>query len=77
MAGIVPNTTSLGDIYLEDDLIDQHRRWKNLLASFNERYGRSPDFVSRSPGRVNIIGEVSTPFAELNDEIYTGWSRKR
>lgn len=54
----VPTTSSLADIYPEDALKSQTARWNKLLSTFKERYGKSPDFVSRSPGRVNIIGEV-------------------
>ncbi|KAI9831581.1 MAG: hypothetical protein M1819_004813 [Sarea resinae] len=53
----VPTATSLKDIYPEDAVPVQRQRWESLLAKFNEIYSRSADFVSRSPGRVNIIGE--------------------
>jgi galactokinase len=55
----VPTKTSLADIYPEDALQAQTTRWNNLLSTFKGTYGKSADFVSRSPGRVNIIGEVS------------------
>lgn len=55
----VPETKSLADIYPEDAIEGQTSRWNQLLKKFGETYGRGPDFVSRSPGRVNIIGEVS------------------
>lgn len=32
-------------------------RYNNLIQKFTELYGRKPDFVARSPGRVNLIGE--------------------
>ncbi|KAI9332232.1 ribosomal protein S5 domain 2-type protein [Obelidium mucronatum] len=32
-------------------------RQKQLVQLFKERYGSAPQFVARSPGRVNIIGE--------------------
>jgi galactokinase len=54
----VPIAKSLSDIYPEAALKSQATRWNNLISKFKEEYGRSPDFVSRSPGRVNIIGEV-------------------
>ncbi|KAI9673150.1 MAG: galactokinase [Caeruleum heppii] len=57
MADNVPTATSLDEIYPEEALSGQSQRWRRLLAAFDERYGRSADFVSRSPGRVNIIGE--------------------
>src|ERR1700712_1147638 len=53
----VPSATSLKDIYQEDGIPFQVKRWEGLLSEFKEHYGRSPDFVSRSPGRVNLIGE--------------------
>jgi len=57
MAGNVPSVSSLNDIYPSDALPAQRKRWTDLLASFKSTYGRSVDYVSRSPGRVNIIGE--------------------
>ncbi|EME88639.1 uncharacterized protein MYCFIDRAFT_64083 [Pseudocercospora fijiensis CIRAD86] len=53
----VPTTKSLADIYPEDALDNAKARWNNLLKSFKDTYGKSVDFVARSPGRVNIIGE--------------------
>lgn len=35
----------------------QRPRWTNLLQKFQTQYSRPADFVSRSPGRVNLIGE--------------------
>ncbi|KAH6718812.1 ribosomal protein S5 domain 2-type protein [Leptodontidium sp. MPI-SDFR-AT-0119] len=57
MAGTVPVAKSLKDIYTEDALSTQTTRWEKLLQQFKVNYGSTPDFVSRSPGRVNIIGE--------------------
>ncbi|CAD6446742.1 6ce55bb8-6053-4132-8264-02532ea1c547 [Sclerotinia trifoliorum] len=57
MAGIVPVAKSLKDIYTEDALAAQAVRWDNLLKQFKSNYGHDAQFVSRSPGRVNIIGE--------------------
>ena len=57
MAGIVPVATSLKDIYTKDAIHPQTSRWDALLKTFKANYGHSPQFVSRSPGRVNIIGE--------------------
>lgn len=54
----VPTATSLHDIYSEDAIPQQKKRWENLLAKFESQYGHKAGFVSRSPGRVNIIGEV-------------------
>lgn len=57
MAGNVPITQSLDDIYPADALEAQGTRWTRLLSAFKTRYGRPAEFVARSPGRVNIIGE--------------------
>ncbi|KAL1301701.1 hypothetical protein AAFC00_005910 [Neodothiora populina] len=57
MAGNVPVTKSLEDIYPADAIETQNTRWSKLLAAFKQRYGRPAEFVSRSPGRVNLIGE--------------------
>jgi hypothetical protein len=54
----VPTKTSLADIYPGDAVQAQTTRWNSLLSTFKDTYGKSADFVSRSPGRVNIIGEV-------------------
>ncbi|KAL9096650.1 MAG: hypothetical protein Q9165_001137, partial [Trypethelium subeluteriae] len=53
----VPTARSLADVYPEASLSVQKSRWQTLLAKFEQTYGRPADFVSRSPGRVNIIGE--------------------
>ena len=66
----VPTTTSFEEVYPKDALDNQRKRWNNLLSSFDKEYGRKADFVSRSPGRVNIIGEVSLLFAGQTDEIH-------
>lgn len=57
MAGSVPYARSLQDVYTQDALAPQGVRWNHLLSSFQTLYGHHADFVSRSPGRVNIIGE--------------------
>ncbi|KAI5918532.1 ribosomal protein S5 domain 2-type protein [Camillea tinctor] len=57
MAESVPTVTALQNIYTQQALADQTARWNNLLERFQTLYGRPAQFVSRSPGRVNIIGE--------------------
>jgi len=54
----VPTIANFKDIYPEDAVAAQTKRWNNLLSKFEEEFGCKADFVSRSPGRVNIIGEV-------------------
>lgn len=53
----VPTAHSLEDIYTEDAVPTQSKRWSDLLHQFQSIYGRPAEFVARSPGRVNIIGE--------------------
>src|SRR6478735_7637904 len=53
----VPIAQSLKDIYTDDALTSQSKRWNNLLSTFESQNGRPATFVARSPGRVNIIGE--------------------
>lgn len=62
MAALVPQVDSLDDVYAgaaEGNHVPKalEQRFVNLVKSFKQQYGQSPDFVSRSPGRVNIIGE--------------------
>jgi len=57
MAEFVPVAESLKDIYTEDALYAQTYRWEQLLKQFKLQYKNPADFVARSPGRVNIIGE--------------------
>jgi galactokinase len=54
----VPTATSLRDIYPESAIPGQKERWESILAGFKDTYGKDAEFVARSPGRVNIIGEV-------------------
>ena len=53
----VPHAHKLSDIYTEDAIPHQQKRWDNLLAFFESKYNKPASFVARSPGRVNIIGE--------------------
>ncbi|CDS11038.1 hypothetical protein LRAMOSA03302 [Lichtheimia ramosa] len=53
----VPTYDSLDKIYATSALGKQGVRYNNLIQKFTELYGRKPDFVARSPGRVNLIGE--------------------
>ncbi|CAK7233972.1 galactokinase [Sporothrix curviconia] len=53
----VPVVSRLEEIYTEDAVPAQTKRWQHLLAEFEQRYGKPADFVARSPGRVNVIGE--------------------
>ena len=54
----VPVVRDLNVVYAPGDLQFQKKRWGNLTRRFSEIYnGSSPQFVARSPGRVNLIGE--------------------
>ncbi|EEP82497.1 galactokinase [Uncinocarpus reesii 1704] len=63
MAELVPRTQSIADVYPADTpgdfkvAPDQQERWADLIKRFKQLHGQLPDFVARSPGRVNIIGE--------------------
>ena len=53
----VPVIRDLEDLYPRDALESQRVRFAHLQTRFSELYGRSPLFIARSPGRVNLIGE--------------------
>jgi galactokinase len=60
---LVPQTENIAEVYATDDasvtaVAPEHQaRFNGLISKFNQVYSHRPDFVSRSPGRVNIIGE--------------------
>lgn len=60
---LVPQTDSIAEVYATDDASarsaapEHHQRWTGLVQQFHKQYNQRPDFVARSPGRVNIIGE--------------------
>ncbi|KAI8371369.1 galactokinase [Radiomyces spectabilis] len=53
----VPTFGSLDEIYDKTTLGKQGVRYNQLIEKFTELYGRQPEFIARSPGRVNLIGE--------------------
>jgi galactokinase len=58
----VPKVDSLDKVYAgaaEGSAVPQklQHRFESLVKSFKDQYGHKAEFVSRSPGRVNIIGE--------------------
>ena len=71
MAEFVPLVSSPSDVYPETARAAQTQRWEHLEAKFLEMYGRKADFISRSPGRVNIIGEVGSLPSCLNYVLLT------
>ena len=46
----------LSQIY-PNELKVQQTRYEQLILKFQQEYGHKPDFICRSPGRVNLIGE--------------------
>lgn len=61
MATEVPWVDSLEQVYGDGASLsvpsEYQHRFQALVKSFEQQYGQKPDFVARSPGRVNIIGE--------------------
>jgi len=62
MAELVPQLDSIEEVYTgasgSQSIAPEHKiRWNTLISAFSNTYGGKPDFVARSPGRVNIIGE--------------------
>ncbi|KAI8335737.1 galactokinase [Chlamydoabsidia padenii] len=53
----VPTVESLDAIYTAASVAKQGVRYNKLIETFKQTYGRAPDFIVRSPGRVNLIGE--------------------
>ena len=53
----VPVIKDVDQLYTQDDLPSQKKRFSNLVNAFKVNFDTSPAFVARSPGRVNIIGE--------------------
>ncbi|KAJ5094039.1 Galactokinase [Penicillium angulare] len=60
---LVPQTESIAEVYATSDAsvnspaAEHQARFSALVSQFNKEYNHRPDFVARSPGRVNIIGE--------------------
>ncbi|KAI9279061.1 galactokinase [Umbelopsis sp. AD052] len=53
----IPTYDSLDAIYDKSFVAKQGARYQALLDKFEQTYHRKPDFIARSPGRVNLIGE--------------------
>ncbi|KAF9914326.1 galactokinase [Lobosporangium transversale] len=54
---IIPLIDDISILYSEPKLDAARARWADLVSQFEQLYGRVPDFIARSPGRVNLIGE--------------------
>ena len=57
MTASVPVVKDIEHVYYPDDLPREQARFTHLLNRFSEVYNNKAEFVARSPGRVNIIGE--------------------
>ncbi|KAJ3066453.1 N-acetylgalactosamine kinase [Podochytrium sp. JEL0797] len=53
----IPHVTSLEEIYRPAPSPATTDRYKHLATAFQQRFGHELQFIARSPGRVNIIGE--------------------
>ncbi|KAG1152922.1 hypothetical protein G6F37_000934 [Rhizopus arrhizus] len=53
----VPSFKTLDSIYDPNAVPKQSKRYKHLVEEFERVHGRKPEFIVRSPGRVNLIGE--------------------
>jgi len=57
MNDLVPVVRDINDLYPKDAIPSQQQRLEHLKDRFSELYGKKPQFIARSPGRVNLIGE--------------------
>lgn len=71
VAQFIPEVQGVEDVYPAESHAHQKERWDHLLAKFEEKYGKRASFISRAPGRVNIIGEVSQA------PVRTAWASER
>lgn len=54
----VPVVGEFSRLYPPEGIGEQEERWSRFIDLFKEKYqNKSPVFVARSPGRVNLIGE--------------------
>ncbi|KAK4696248.1 hypothetical protein P7C71_g1645, partial [Lecanoromycetidae sp. Uapishka_2] len=53
----VPVITDINDLYPKDAVSSQEQRFERLKERFLDLYKKKPNFIARSPGRVNLIGE--------------------
>ncbi|ODQ68672.1 Galactokinase [Nadsonia fulvescens var. elongata DSM 6958] len=54
---MVSKIPEFNDLSCYSDPAAQVARYEKLIQLFTEKFGKSLDFVARSPGRVNLIGE--------------------
>ncbi|KAG0351121.1 hypothetical protein BGZ54_003407, partial [Gamsiella multidivaricata] len=53
----IPIINDISILYSEPKIESARARWVELSTQFENLYGCIPDFIARSPGRVNLIGE--------------------
>lgn len=54
----IPIYTNLSDLFGSLGVSLKHvKRWNDLAIEFGKRFGKKPTYISRAPGRVNLIGE--------------------
>ncbi|KAG8213486.1 ribosomal protein S5 domain 2-type protein [Butyriboletus roseoflavus] len=54
----IPVYTNLEDVYQNLGTSLKHaERWDNLAREFKTKFGRTPAYIARAPGRINLIGE--------------------
>jgi len=53
----IPQITGLEEIYYPENLNLQQKRWNDLEETFSSIYGHTAQYMSRSSGRVNLLGE--------------------
>ncbi|XP_078484595.1 LOW QUALITY PROTEIN: N-acetylgalactosamine kinase-like [Ciona intestinalis] len=53
----VVNIVSMDLESLKETNVERYTRYKTLIGKFVEKFNEGPQFVSRAPGRVNLIGE--------------------
>ncbi|KAJ7195614.1 Galactokinase [Mycena pura] len=54
----IPVHTNLTQVYGSSGTVLKNAdRWHNLAEEFKKRFGRTPAYIARAPGRVNLIGE--------------------
>lgn len=73
----------LSQIYSEESLANQEKRYEDLIENFEKDYEIQPNFFARAPGRVNLIGEhidyegfAVLPMAVENDIVIAGSSKE-
>ncbi|KAJ3210261.1 galactokinase [Entophlyctis luteolus] len=70
MTDSVPTASALSAVYSDHSLPAASERYLALVEAFRKRFEVAPDFVARSPGRVNIIVSA-TPNTSSEPSVVT------